>query len=90
MTEEKKEEKKKPIKNIKAGCMQVAIWENANNEGQKFNSITLSKSYTKDEGKTWEKTDSMGFNDLPKAILCLQEAYRELALKEAKEKPEEK
>ena len=85
MTEEKKEENNKPIKNIKAGCVQVAIWKNKGKDESEFNSITIKKSYTKDDGKTWGETDSFNTKDLPKAILCLQEAYKELVLKENKE-----
>lgn len=45
-----------------------------------FYSITLDRRYK--DGEAWKSTSSLGVNDLPKAALVLQEAYRYLVLKE--------
>lgn len=77
------EDKKKPIENIKAGSIQVAIWENETKDEKnprKFLSAVMTKSYKK--GDEWKTTDSLNANDVPKAILALQKAYETMVLKQ--------
>lgn len=63
----------KPIKSVKIGGIEVAIWENFSRDGKKFFTTTLERNYK--DGEDWKKTNSLRNNDLPKAILALQEAY---------------
>jgi hypothetical protein len=69
----------KPIKSIKVGSIEVAVWENSSKEGNKFFTTTLNRNYKDKE--EWKKTDSLRVDDLPKAILALQEAYHFAAIK---------
>ena len=70
----------KPVKSIKVGGVEVAVWENTNKEGKPFYTTTLDRSYK--TGEEWKKTASLRNTDLPKAILALQEAYKFALLKE--------
>lgn len=69
-----------PIKKVKVGGVEVAIWENSSKEGKKFFTTTMERNYK--AGEEWKKTNSLGVDDLPKAILALQEAYHFVAIKE--------
>jgi len=71
----------KPVKSVKVGAIEVAVWENSSKEGRKFFSTTLDKNYK--DGEAWKKTTSLGADDLPKAILALQQAYEFVAIKES-------
>ena len=71
----------KPMKSIKIGSVEVAVWENASKEGKKFFTTTMNRNYRDKE--EWKKTDSLRVDDLPKAILALQEAYHFTAIKES-------
>ena len=54
----KKQMANKPIAKFKSGSIDSAIWLNdISKDGKKFQmkTISLTRSYTKDDGKTWEK-----------------------------------
>lgn len=68
-----------PIHKVKVGSINVAVWENKGEKGT-FQTITMERTYTKDNGKTFEHTNSLRKNDLPKAILALQKAYESLVI----------
>ncbi len=70
----------KPVKSVKIGGIEVAVWENSSKDGNKFFTTTLERNYK--VGEEWKKTNSLRDNDLPKAILALQEAYQFVAIKE--------
>jgi hypothetical protein len=70
----------KPAKSVKLGGIEVAIWENSSKEGKKFFTTTIERNYK--NGEEWKKTNSLRNEDLPKAILALQEAYHFVSLKE--------
>jgi hypothetical protein len=72
---------KKPEKKFSTGAISCAIWCNESVKDGKvstFHTVTLQRSYKKDD--KWEHTQSMRVNDLPKAALCLEEAFRYLVL----------
>jgi hypothetical protein len=79
-------EKNQPVKKVRAGAISVSIFENAgkgrNGEATTFSSVVLQKRY-KDQNGDWQTSGSLNVNDLPKAALLLQEAYRHLVLKQA-------
>lgn len=53
----------KPVKRIKIGLISATIWANKNeNSGTRY-SITIVRSYLKDE--TWHETSSFSMSDLP-------------------------
>ena len=89
-----KEEKKKnaaPVFHIKgSGGLDLAVWKNQGEKGS-FYSATVQRSYTTDNGKSWEKSDSFRAKDL----LPMSEMFRQAYLKvqeliaESKEEDEE-
>ena len=68
-----------PVKKVKVGAIEVAIWENSSKDGKKFFTTTMDRSYK--TGEDWKKTASLRDADIPKAILALQEAYHFVSLK---------
>ncbi len=69
----------KPVKSVKVGAIEVAVWENSSKDGNKFYTTTIERNYK--NGEEWKKTSSLRNDDLPKAILALQEAYHFVAVK---------
>ncbi len=69
----------KPVKSVKLGGIEVAVWENSSKEGNKFFTTTIERNYK--DGEAWKKTNSLRNDDLPKAILALQEAYHFVSVK---------
>ena len=61
-----------PVKTIRAGNIQVAIWENEY-KGQKHYNCTVKKSYKTDDG--WKDTDFLGKGDILFAIKALDDAF---------------
>ena len=78
-------EKNTPEKKFRAGAVSATIWQNngQNKEGQptEYRTISLDRNYKDKEGN-WKSTNSMRINDLPRASLVLNEAYRYILLKE--------
>ncbi|MEK6958626.1 MAG: hypothetical protein AABW59_01130 [archaeon] len=70
----------KPTKALKVGPVEVAVWENTSKDGKKFFSTTLERNYK--DGEEWKKTNSLRVDDLPRAILALQQAYEFVAIKD--------
>lgn len=79
-------EKNKPIFKNKSGAIAGSIWANVVKKDGKeftFNTITLSRSYTKDEGKTWIQEDiNFRPNDLIKIQTVLNQIQNQLFLKD--------
>ena len=69
-----------PVKKIKIGGIEVAVWENTSKEGNKFFTTTMERNYK--DGEDWKKTNSLRVNDLPKVILALQKAFEFTVIKE--------
>ena len=65
--------KKLPEKSFRAGPVKVSVWRNKTEEGRSFYSVSLEKQYKDDENE-WHVTHSLNKNDIPKAVLALQEA----------------
>ena len=73
--------KKQPEKKIRAGPIAVAIWRNITNDGMRsFYSITFEKRFKDKEREEWRSTNALSKNDIPKAMIALQEAYKFLVL----------
>jgi hypothetical protein len=71
----------KPVKKLKIGAIDAAVWENESKSGNKFFTTTIERSYK--SGEEWKKTNSFRTGDLPKAILALQKAFEFASLKES-------
>ena len=73
--------KKQPEKKIRAGPIAIAIWRNNTNDGMRsFYSITFEKRFKDKDKEEWRSTNQLGKNDIPKAMIALQEAYKYLVL----------
>ncbi len=70
-----------PASRVKAGGIEVTIWENSNKFGGTNTSVTMQRNY-KDKQEQWQKTNNLKINDIPKAILALSKAYEKIVLKE--------
>ena len=79
--EEAVDGKKLPEKKIKVGNVQVAIWRNKSKLGEPFYSLSFEKYYK--DGEDWKSTTSLNKNDIPKAILALEEAYKFLMVRKS-------
>ena len=67
----------KPEKVFKMGAVRASIFQNVAERGGKeilFPKVVIEVRY-RDKTGTWKGTNSLSLNDLPKAILALQEAY---------------
>ena len=62
-----------PIKTLRDGNIQLAIWENISEKGA-FYTVTLSRSY-KDSDGNYKNTHSFGSNDLLKINQLTHHAY---------------
>ena len=79
-------EKNTPEKKFRAGAISATIWQNNgqnNKTGQPvvYRTISLERGY-KDKSGAWKSTNSFRINDLPRAALVLQEAYKYSVLKD--------
>ena len=79
-------EKNTPEKKFRAGAISATIWQNNgqnNKTGQPvvYKTISLERGY-KDKTGIWKSTNSFRINDLPRAALVLQEAYKYAVLKD--------
>ena len=73
----------KPEKKFSTGAISATIWKNTGvgKDGKTFesHSVSLQRRY-KDKTGEWKSTDSLRVNDLPKAALVIEEAFRYLVL----------
>lgn len=53
--------KKKPVHEVRLGCVKAAIWENESEQGVHYN-VTFSRLYK--EGDEWKDSSSFGRDDL--------------------------
>lgn len=82
-----KENSRMPIKSLRAGALQVAIWENENvidGTARKFQTASFERRY-KDRNGQWQSTNSLRVNDLPKAAMLLSKAYEYMIFAESEE-----
>ena len=63
---------KKPVHRVKAGPIEVSIWENDSREGTFF-SMTLGRFY-KDKQDKWQTADSFGVRNELNILDAVQEA----------------
>ena len=75
----------KPENKFRAGQISATIWSNEKeSNGKKFDvkTIQIVKSYTTDDGKTWNDTNSFNVQDLAKLEVVVQKAKEYLLLSE--------
>jgi len=74
----------RPVKVFRIGAVQASVFMNMVDTGwekKKLPSVSFQKRYVDDNGQ-WQTTNQLGTNDVPKAVMVLNEAYRYLVLKE--------
>lgn len=64
--------KEKPAHKIRAGAIEVAVWQNSGEKGPWY-SVTMSRSYK--QGEEWKQTDSYGADDLLLLAKLLDQAH---------------
>lgn len=73
-----------PIKSLRSGAIQVAIWENETlgQDGQprSYQTVSFERRYKDPKSGEWKNTNQLRINDLPKAALLLSKAYEYLIL----------
>jgi hypothetical protein len=80
------EAKQKPAKQFRRGAIGVSVWRREHNtpDGMKvFYNATPSRCFTKDDGKSFEYTDSFGTDDLPTVAALLNLAFMWICSKES-------
>lgn len=65
-----------PVKNLRDGLIQAAIWENDAGDSKTFHSVTLTRSYK--DGEEWKETTQFTGADLLRASNLLTQAYNEI------------
>lgn len=74
---------KGPEKKFRAGAIAATVWKNdsqrATGETFSYHTVSLERRY-KDKSGSWKSANSMRLQDLPRAALVLQEAYKYLVL----------
>ena len=77
-----------PEKKFSTGAISATVWKNmrTDKEGKPFETktVSLQRRYTDKTGQ-WQSTSSLRLNDLPKAALVLEEAYKYLVLAQTEE-----
>ena len=70
--------KRMPVKTFRAGVVSAAVWRHteAGRDGREMASwsVTLDKRYRDKEG-IWKSSRSLNVNDIPKAVVALENAY---------------
>ncbi len=71
-----------PVAKFRVGNVTASVWEVKSNDKEKenFHNVTIQKSY-KDSNDEWQNTNQFARQDLPKAILALEECNKLLNLK---------
>ena len=74
-----------PEKRFSTGSIAATIWNNQgkgrNGEAVSYRTVSFQRRY-KDPNGTWQTSNSLRVNDLPRASLVLQKAFEYLVMKE--------
>jgi hypothetical protein len=74
----------KPLHQFRSGAISVSIWPQTTKDEKKvFYTANAQRAYTKDDGATWEHTDSFSRDDLPVVAFLMQQAWSFICRKEA-------
>lgn len=68
-----KQEKARPVDQVKFGSIVAAIWENETPNGKRYN-VTFSRLY-KDAAENWQSSESFGRDDLLTLAKAADEAH---------------
>lgn len=68
----------KPVMEIRKNGIKISFWENETNEGKRFYSIKVIKSYYDEKKQEWVDTEYFSEYDLPLLAILVQKASLEL------------
>jgi len=77
------EPSKKPVKQFRAGAVGVSIFRREHN-GELYYNATPSRAYTRDDGRSWEYSDSFSRDELPIVAKLLEMAFSWIVSQTAK------
>lgn len=83
-------EKTKPENKHRAGGVVATTWLNkTEKDGETYENynVVLERSY-KDKDGNWKSTSSLRLADIPKAVVLLQEAYKDIVMKTSEKESE--
>ena len=63
-----------PFDTIRIGRIKATIWENENDQGGIFHSVTLVRNY-RDENNQWQETNSFSVDDMPRIRMATDRAF---------------
>lgn len=63
-----------PIETMRAGPIKATIWENQNEKGQTYHSVTITRTYRDGDGD-WKETGQLFTEHLPMAQHVANKAY---------------
>jgi hypothetical protein len=78
----------KPEKVFKVGAIRASIFKNAYQKGiqtAEVSKVVLEVRYKDKKTGEWKGTNSLSINDIPKAVLALEQAYEYLTARPAGE-----
>lgn len=75
--------KQQPAHRIRSGALSVSIWEQRTPEGCFF-TVNPQRAFTRDDGKTWEHSDSFSRDDLATVGSLLLQAHAWICREESK------
>jgi len=81
----RKQTVEKPKKTFRVGTVQASVFmNNVEKDGEKLQipSVSFQKRYQDDKGE-WHTTQALNVNDIPRAVMVLNEAYKYLSLKQS-------
>lgn len=70
----------RPERKFVAGSVSASVWVNRGAE-REFRTVSLQRSY-KDRDGSWKVSQSLSANDVPRALLVLQQAFEYLVLRD--------
>lgn len=77
--------KPKPVQIHRCGAVSASVWAREHN-GQLFYSVTAQRAFTRDDGKTFEYSDSFNRDDLATVAALFTESLRTIMRLEAQAK----
>lgn len=73
-----------PAFKIRSGALSVSIWEQKTDKGS-FYTANPQRAFTRDDGASWEHSDSFGRDDLPVIASLMLQAHMMIVRKESQE-----
>ena len=66
-----------PFDTIRVGRIKATIWENENQQGGIFHSVTLARNF-RDDNNQWQETNTFSVDDMPRVRMASDKAYESI------------